>query len=162
MKIIGKPEDAFSYIKEADVFVAIGDNNKRKKMVLDLLKKGASVPALIHKSAVLGKDVTAEPGSVIMAGVAVNCNSVIGKGAIINTGVTLDHDNIIGDFSHISPGATLAGTVKIGEGSWIGTGSSLINNIEITEGCIIGAGSVVIRDIKEPGTYVGVPAKKIK
>lgn len=162
MKTIGKPEDAFSYIKEADVFVAIGDNNKRKKMVLDLLKKGASVPALIHKSAVLGKDVTAERGSVIMAGVAVNCNSVIGKGAIINTGVTLDHDNIIGDFSHISPGATLAGTVKIGEGSWIGTGSSLINNIEITEGCIIGAGSVVIRDIKEPGTYVGVPAKKIK
>ena len=162
LTVIGKPEDAFSYIKEADIFVAIGDNKKREKMVTDLLAKGASVPTLIHRCAVLGKDVIVKEGAVVMAGTVINCNSVIGKGAIINTGATLDHDNIIGDFSHISPGAALAGTVELGKGSWIGTGSSVINNITITKECVIGAGSVVIRDIKEEGTYVGVPAKKIK
>lgn len=162
LKILGKPKDAFSYIKEADIFVAIGDNDKRKKMVLDLVKKGASIPTLIHKNAVLGKDVKIEPGSVIMAGVVINCNSVIGKGAIINTGVTIDHDNVIGDFAHISPGANLAGTVKVGEKSWVGTGACVINNITISKDAIIGAGSVVISDIKKPGTYVGVPIEKIK
>ena len=29
-------------------------------------------------------------------------------------------------------------------------------------GCMLGAGAVVVRDITEAGTYVGVPARKIK
>ena len=56
----------------------------------------------------------------------------------------------------------MAGTVSVGTGTWIGIGSAVINNIGITGNCIIGAGAVVTRDITEPGTYVGVPARKIK
>ena len=50
---------------------------------------------------------------------------------------------------------------KVGISSWIGIGSSIIQGVEIGEGTSIGAGSVVIKDITEPGTYVGVPIKKI-
>ena len=35
------------------------------------------------------------------------------------------------------------------------------NNITICGGCMIGAGAVVVRDIEEPGTYVGVPARRL-
>jgi acetyltransferase-like isoleucine patch superfamily enzyme len=33
--------------------------------------------------------------------------------------------------------------------------------VEICEGVIIGAGAVVTKNINEPGTYAGNPAKKV-
>jgi len=161
IKIIDRSENAPKYLEDYDIFVAIGNNATREKVLEELISSGASIPVLIHPSAVLGELVEIEIGTVIMAGVVVNCCTKIGKGCIINTGATIDHDNIIDDYVHISPGAHLAGTVKIGKGTWIGIGSAVINNVSIAGNCIIGAGAVVIRDITELGTYVGIPAKKI-
>ena len=44
----------------------------------------------------------------------------------------------------------------------LGTGATLVNNIRICAECLIGAGAVVIKNIDKNGTYVGVPARKIK
>lgn len=63
------------------------------------------------------------------------------------------------DFCHVSVGAHLSGTVVVGTGTWIGAGATVINNVNICGKCMIGAGTVVIKDIDEPGTYIGVPAK---
>lgn len=57
-------------------------------------------------------------------------------------------------------GSHLCGSVVVGERTWIGAGSVVSNNISICGECMIGAGAVVVKDIKEPGTYVGVPARK--
>ena len=62
---------------------------------------------------------------------------------------------------HVSVGAHIAGTVSVGKQSWVGIGAAVINNKVICDNCVIGAGAVVICDIKEAGTYVGVPAKKV-
>lgn len=161
MNVIGKTDDAFKYINEFDIFVAIGNNETREKIQERLELEGASIPILIHPKAVIGEQVKLGSGTVIMAGVVINCCTCVGKGCIINTGATIDHDNVLGDYVHISPGVNLAGTVNIGKGSWLGIGSTVINNISIVDGCRIGAGAVVIRDITETGTYVGVPARKI-
>jgi len=161
MNVIGKTDDAFKYINEFDIFVAIGNNETREKIQERLELEGASIPILIHPKAVIGEQVKLGSGTVIMAGVVINCCTSIGKGCIINTGATIDHDNILENFVHISPGVNLAGTVSIGKGSWIGIGSTVINNISITGGCKIGAGAVVIRDITEAGIYVGVPARRV-
>jgi acetyltransferase-like isoleucine patch superfamily enzyme len=96
-----------------------------------------------------------------MAGVVINSSTKIGKGCIINTSSSLEHDNVIEDYVHISPGVRLAGTVRIGKGSWLGIGSVVSNNVNICSGCKVGAGAVVVKDITEPGTYVGVPVRKI-
>lgn len=74
----------------------------------------------------------------------------------------MEHDNRIGDFSHISVGARLGGAVSIGAHTWIGIGAAVGNNVSICDHCIIGAGGAVIHAITESGTYVGVPARKIK
>lgn len=116
---------------------------------------------LIYPSAVIGTDVEIGIGTVLMAGVVINSSTRIGKGCIINTSSSLDHDNIIEDYVHISPGVRTAGSVGIGKGTWLGIGSVVSNNVNICSGCKVGAGAVVVKDITEPGTYVGVPVRKI-
>jgi sugar O-acyltransferase (sialic acid O-acetyltransferase NeuD family) len=161
LDVIGKTNDAFTFTAEADFFVAIGNNAAREKMQHNLMEVGLNVVSLIHPCAVMGTDVHVGSGSVVMAGVVINSSSRIGEGCILNTGATIDHDNIIEDYVHISPGVNLAGTVIIGKGSWIGVGSVVSNNLNICSGSKIGAGAVVVKDITEPGTYVGVPAKRV-
>lgn len=161
LEIIGNLADVFTYIEDADIFVAVGNNTTRENVQEKIESTGASIPILVHPSAVIGDQVGLGIGTVVMAGVVINCSTRIGKGCIINTGSTIDHDNIIEDYVHISPGVNLAGTVKVGKSSWIGIGSTVSNNVNITSGCIVGAGALVVRDITEPGTYVGVPVKKI-
>lgn len=159
--VIGTTKDVHKFIDSHDVIVGIGNNSTREKIQNMLEKLGTSIPVLIHPSAIIGNDVEIGIGTVVMAGVVINCCTKIGKGCIINTSATIDHDNIIEDFVHISPGALLAGTVKVGQGSWLGIGSVVSNNTCITSGCTIGAGAVVVKDIVEPGTYVGVPVRRI-
>lgn len=161
LEVIGKSADAFTYKDEADFFVAIGNNAVREKVQEKLMDEGLNVVSLIHPSAVIGADVEICIGSVVMAGVVINSSTRIGKGCIINTSSSLDHDNVIEDYVHISPGASLAGTVKVSKGSWLGIGSIVSNNVNICSGCKLGAGAVVVKDITEPGTYVGVPVRRV-
>ena len=161
LEVVGKTADAFTYKDDYDIFVGIGNNAIREKIQRKLEESGISIPLLVHPNAIIGEQVNLGSGTVVMAGVAINSCTTIGKGCIINTGATIDHDNLIEDYVHISPGVNLAGTVKIGKGSWLGIGSVVSNNVRITGDCRIGAGAVVVKDIAEPGTYVGVPASKL-
>jgi len=161
LEVIGKTTDAFIYKDEADFFVAIGNNATREKIQEKLIEEGLNLVSLIHPSADMGTDIEIGIGSVVMAGVVINSSSRIGKGCIINTSSSLDHDNIIENYVHISPGVKMAGTVKVGKGSCIGIGSVISNNISICGGCKVGAGAVVVKNITEPGTYIGVPVRRV-
>lgn len=161
IQIIDKSASISKYIDDYDFFVGIGNNVIREKIQRKLEAEEASIPVLIHPSAIIGEQVYLEAGTVVMAGAVINCCTKIGKGCIINTASTVDHDNVIEDYVHVSPGAHLAGTVKVGRGTWLGAGSVVSNNINITHSCKIGAGAVVIRDITESRTYVGVPVRRI-
>jgi len=161
LEVIGKTADAFTYKEEADFFVAIGSNGTREKIQEKLIEEELNVVSLIHPSAVIGTDVEVGIGTVVMAGVVINSSTKVGNGCIINTSSNLDHDNLLEDYVHISPSASLAGTVRVGKGSWLGIGSVISNNLNISNGCKIGAGAVVVKDITEPGTYVGIPARRL-
>ncbi|WP_313126497.1 acetyltransferase [Proteiniclasticum ruminis] len=162
LEVIGKTADAFTYKDEADFFVAIGSNATREKIQEKLIEQGLNVVSLIHPSTVIGTDVVIDIGTAVMAGVVINSSSRIGKGCIINTSSSLDHDNVIEDYVHISPGVKAAGSVEIGKGTWLGIGSVISNNVNICSGCKVGAGAVVVKDITEPGTYVGVPVRRVE
>ena len=162
LKVLGKLSEVSKFIKEWDLFAAIGHNAHREKLINQFEALGATLPILIHPNAVIGEQVQIGIGTSVMAGVIINCCTEIGKGCIINTGAKIDHDNIIRDYVHISPGAQLAGTVTINKGCWVGIGSIIINNINIIDHSILGAGAVVVKDIIKPGTYIGIPAKMKK
>lgn len=154
--VVGRVTDAVGMI--GDKIVAIGNAETRER----IQSKLDNVVTLIHPKAVISRRVQIGKGTVIMAGAVINSDSAIGDGCIINTGASLDHDCVIEDFAHVSVGAHIAGTVRIDKRAWIGAGAVVINNLNICGDCMVGAGAVVVRDISESGTYVGVPAEKIK
>lgn len=154
---VGSVSDVDAYLDTSDVFVAIGNNRVRKMITERLPKKPVT---LVHPKAVVAGNVELGCGAVIMAGAVVNPGVKIGEGAIVNTGSSVDHDCIVGAYVHISVGAHLAGTVYVGEGVFICAGAVVINNICVCDNAVIGAGAVVVKNIAEPGTYIGVPARK--
>ena len=154
--VIGKVSDAASISDGSDFIVAIGNSKVRKK-IQD--KLDGPIATLIHPDAVIGRGVEIGKGSVVMVGAVINPYARIGEGCIINTCASIDHNCVVDDFVHISVGSHLAGMITIGNGTWVGIGATISNNISVCNNCMIGAGAVVIRDIEEPGTYVGIPAK---
>jgi len=160
-EIIGLVSDFVNYTDSSDYFVAIGNNQNRKIILQKLKARRCTIATLIHSSAIISERVKIGFGVVVMPAVVINADSTVGDGVILNTRCLIEHDNVIGNFSHISPSVSLAGTVKIGECCWIGIGTTIVNNISICSDSIIGAASLVLKDLLEPSTYVGCPARKI-
>lgn len=158
--IVGKCSDVESYHNGAtDFVIAIGNNEVRQHISE---KYNVRWVTLIHPSAQVGVCVSIGAGSVLMANAVVNPCADIGRHCIVNTGAVVEHDNQLADFVHVSPGAKLAGGVTVGSRTWIGVGASVVNNVEICADVMIGAGAVVTKTINNKGTYIGVPARKIK
>lgn len=160
--VVGKTSDVDKYLADSDIFVAIGNAEVRKEISEKLLAKGASMPILIHPSAVVSNSVSIGVGSVVMAGAVINSCAKLGKGVIVNTCASVDHESTVGDYSHVSVGARVAGSVKVGSCVFMGAGAVIINNKSVAGNIVIGAGAVVVNNLTEKGTYVGVPAVKIK
>jgi len=156
----GKTELLASGIKRG--IVAIGSNRARCAVASWLADNGFGLVSAVHPSAQLGRGVTVDVGTVVMAGVVVNSDTSIGRNVIINTKASIDHDCCIGDGVHIAPGATLCGTVDVGTGSFVCAGVTIIPNQSIGKHVIIGAGSTVIKDVPDGVTVVGSPAKNVK
>ena len=158
--VLGTVKDYVNY-PDACFIIGIGNAAVRRKVAEEM--KGVQWYTAIHPAAVVsGMNVCIGPGTAVMAGAIINPGATIGEHCIINTAAVVEHDNTIGDFVHISVGAKLAGTVTVGADTWVGIGTTVSNNLSICGGCMIGAGAVVVRSIQEPGTYVGVPARRIK
>ncbi|MGK2906223.1 MAG: acetyltransferase [Desulfuromonadales bacterium] len=145
----------------ARAIVAIGSNKARCKVSAWLAEQGCDLVAAVHPSAQLSRGVKIGKGSVVMAGVCINADTVVGDDVIINTHVSVDHDCLIGDGVHLAPGSTLCGTVIVGKGSFVCAGATIIPNLTIGKHVIVGAGSTVIQDVPDGATVVGSPAKQI-
>lgn len=158
---MGKCEDAERFLAEYEFIVAIGNAAVRKCITEKLMDMGASMATVIAPDAVIGSRVQIGEGTVIMSGTVINTDTSIGRGVILNTASSVDHDCILEDYCHVAVGAHLCGTVHIGQSTWIGAGATVINNLNVCQDCMIGAGAVVVTEIKEKGTYLGVPAKKV-
>ena len=155
--VVGKSAEAGKL--DADIIVGIGSSSVRKRIQESVA--ASKIATLIHPDAVVAEDIVMGAGTVVMAGAVINPGARIGMGCIINTCSSVDHDCKVKDYVHIAVGSHLCGAVTVGDGTWIGAGATVSNNVSICSDCMIGAGAVVIDDIKESGTYVGVPARRI-
>lgn len=88
------------------------------------------------------------------------CQIKIGDFAQLNLGTTIGHDCIIGDFFTTAPSVNISGICNIGKKVYFGTSAAIRQNLKVCDNVNIGMGAMVVKDITEPGTYVGIPAKK--
>jgi acetyltransferase-like isoleucine patch superfamily enzyme len=85
----------------------------------------------------------------------------LGRGVLVNSNASVGHETSIGAFANVGPGVSLGGRCEIGAGVYLGIGSSILEDLTIAPNAVIGAGAVVTRSIDAPGTYAGVPARKL-
>lgn len=158
IKIVGKVEEIDT---NSLVFLSVGDNKQRafyfNKFNNQIIKEN-----IFHKTTILENFLQIGESNQIFANVYINSYVKIGNNNIINTSVILEHEVEIGNNNHISVGVNLCGRVRIGNNCMIGSGVTIIDKISICDDVTIGAGAVVINDISASGTYVGIPARKIK
>ena len=161
-KILGDLEFLLSMPEKPDVAIAIASAKVRKRIVSVLKEKGFQFPSLIHPSVSIGPGVSFGEGCIICRGGMYTTNIQMGNFCISNLNCTYGHDTQVGNFVSIMSHTAIAGDVYVGDGCYFGLHCTVINLTKIAENCTFGAGSVVVRDIAETGTYVGVPAKRIK
>lgn len=154
--VLGKVDRWQEYGENAFV-IAIGNNEVRARIAGQLPVRWYRA---VHPRAVVSGFAAVGEGTVVMAGAVINAGARVGSHCIVNTCAVVEHDCRLEDFVHISPNAALGGTVTVGAGTHIGIGAAVRNNISLCGDCVVGAGAVVVKNITEPGTYVGVPAKK--
>ena len=139
--------------KAIPFIIAIGDNNKRKDIFFELIKKEYKIISLIHPSSFVSKYAKIGKGTAVMPKTVINASTKISNSCIINTSSSIDHDCSINSFCHICPGVNIAGGVKIGKMSFIGIGSKIIQNIRIGSNVTIGAGTILYKDISSNTKY---------
>jgi sugar O-acyltransferase (sialic acid O-acetyltransferase NeuD family) len=165
--IISESQYFQEYMKSNNkCFLAMGAPHI-KEIVFNKLNTASNIsfPSLIHPSVNYDKrekKILFGQGSIICAKNALTTDIGIGNFVHLNLDCTIGHDTKIGDFTTISPGVHISGNVRIGKQVFIGTGAVILEKIDICDHTIIGAGAVVAKSIMEAGTYVGIPAKRIK
>ena len=142
------------------MFIAVGDNFLRKKIISNLDYNVLNIN-LIHPKSVISNTSILNHQILINAGVIVNSLVKIGTGCIINTGAIIEHNCEIENFVHIAPGAVICGGVNISEGTFIGANSIVNQGVSIGKNVIIGSGSVVLNDIPDNSKVAGNPIKNI-
>ncbi len=154
----------FMKIKEnTNIFIAIGENSKRRK-IFNLLKKKKknNFPNIFYEKNKLLKNIKFGIGNLVMPGCIINNDVKIENFCILNTGSIIEHDCKIGSFNSISPGAVLSGNCETKEDVFIGSNATLIHGVKIGKKVVIGAGSVVIKNISDNNRIIGNPSRKIK
>jgi sugar O-acyltransferase (sialic acid O-acetyltransferase NeuD family) len=151
--------DAPAPAQATALHVAIGHNaaRERESQVLGLQR----LRTVCHPAASVSPFAQLGAGCFVAAQAVVAPGAQLGLGVIVNHGAVVDHDCQVGDFAHIAPGAVLGGGVRIGIGVLVGAGAVVLPGRLVANSAVVGAGAMVCDHIESPGTWVGVPARRM-
>ena len=158
---IAKPLSTFNP-KEYMMIVAVADSKDRAR-VINKLPKETKYFTFIHPSAhIMDDNIEIGYGSFIGANSILTTNIKLGNHTLLNRGNHIGHDSVAGNFFSMMPCAVIGGNVTLGDNVYLGSCSNVREKIYVNSNVVIGMNAAVVKDIKTPGVYVGVPAKKIK
>ena len=164
-------EDQFMRISDSDysgnkklVYIGIGNPKIRKNVFLKLQNvKNVVFPNLIDPNSIVDEKLNSiGVGNIFCSNCVITIDTKIGNFNHFNLSCTIGHDTEVGDFCTFSPGCNISGNVVINDKVFFGTNSTTIEGVCIYEEAVIGASAAVVSDLKQSGTYVGIPAKMIR
>lgn len=166
IRVLGNVKYSFDFLAEnpqVSIFVPLGDNILREKLLLDYFSKGYQTPTYIHPEVTIHENVEIGLGVYILPGTNIMPYTIIEDFVMISMGVNIAHHNIISQGCFFSQGVNIGASVKIEQRAYFGIGSTLMTGVKnVGKDCLIGAGSVIIRDVPSNAVVVGNPGKILK
>lgn len=145
--VVGKIEDLDHLTNEYDsVFVAIGNNEVRKKLYDQARLLGYKLPILIDPHASVSKYCYIGEGSVIFPCAVLETNCHVSKGCIISSNTTINHDAYINDYTLVYSNSVIRPRTHIGEMCLIESRCVISSGITIKPHSYISEGRVVNND----------------
>ncbi len=149
-QVLAVPGSPNSYLERSTVIASLG-----------LKPDDPRWAQVVHPRASIGLRVTLGRNTLVMAGVVVTSNAVIGSHVCLLPNTVVHHDVRVGDYTLIGSGVVVAGHTTIGENCYIGSGSSVMNGLTLGDKTLVGLGSTVIRSCAAGTILVGNPARAL-
>ncbi len=156
---IGKIKYFLKKNKNVKICISMGPLEIRKKLIK---KFKNNILTYISDEAIVSKNAVIGVGSFIQSFCFIGNNTKIGKCCKINVRSNIHHDTKIGSFTDLAPSVTILGNVRIGNDCYIGAGTIVREKIKIGKDIMTGIQSAVIKNLSHKGTYIGIPAQKIR
>ena len=159
-KVVNLQDQSLTSFVNAENFIALGNLNQRKEILIRFQCIDVHWPALIDKTANVDKKADVGSGTIVCAGAHIGPYASVGRNCLVNTNSIIEHEVVVENHVNVSPGAIICGRSKIGDSVNIGAGSVILDKLCIANKCIIGANSTVLSSFESPGRKIlGSPAK---
>ena len=139
------------YDRKFGYIIAFSDIQRRKQLVLDLLRADYHLPTIIHPSVSIPKSSSIGHGCVIGPYVIIGRNVRIGVGNIITAYSFLSHDCQIGSYNFLST-VGLAGKSQLGDENFFGIRSTVLPHISVGNRNTVQAGMIVDTNVGDDTT----------
>lgn len=163
IEVKGNVRDALENETGCAVFVPIGNNKVRVRIMKEFERNGFEIPSFIHKDTIIHSSVKIGKAVYILPGTNIMPLTEIGDYTMISMGVNIAHHNIIEEGCFFSQGTNIGASMHIYKLAYVGISATLMTGVKIIgNNSLIGAGAVVIKDVPDNAVMAGVPAKILK
>lgn len=155
--------DRIDQYKDVDNIVIAIANPAIKKRIYECTKDiGFHYPNLVHPTVIMGSGVRMGIGNIVCAYSILSTEAVLNDFVTINPQCGVGHESELRSFTTMYWSVHIGGNTSIHEGCELGSKSCVLQGLKIADNVVLGAGAVAAKDINESGTYIGIPAKRLK
>ncbi len=162
-KVLGNLDFLNEWETPVDVAIAIGTPKCLEQIPTKITNSNVSFPNIIAPNVFyFDKDsVHLGKGNIVTFGCRMSCNITLGDFNILDGNISLGHDVVMGSYNMMFPEVRVSGQSTIGNSNYFGSRTFVSQCLKVGNDNRFWAGTYIFRKIKNGGTYMGNPAKKI-